>query len=940
MNYFVLSPNVYKDGIEKYRTEMEDRHIAIMGWSKGESTQGNTFSNLKINDRIILAHGANRNKRVFFAGIVASEPKPYLNGESQYVDLYKFTNLEDYHIPFTENNTYGAANLIASIYKLKESTDAGIISAVERALGEKSYNIRDVGFWAKHPDEYISIPSVQRSLVWKPAQIELLWDSILRGFPIGAFMLSEINNEDANNKEEKQKRYDEHYYLVDGQQRFNAIAQGYNSFGSENSIVWFDLEPSLKVSEKSTRKYWVKLTNKAHPWGYKNNDECHVLSAAERREALRIFELDGCNIYNDGVELKNTFPVTAGKPIPLFWMLTAPTMNQDVFVKSVMNSFEENSRSQVFKLPFDSIEEDTISMYYECFKRVKKYQISINLLTKDVMKSETQAEKDCDEKTDLEVLFNRIGKGGTAITENELLYSAIKVYWPRKIKEVNDELASLYMPPVSLIMLAFRLALTTNDDNDFRKNPSLKQVRVIGVNKTGKEYKSIEELYYNELKSILDRVNSWLSFGNVPPILRTTLARKTPTIYLLLMYLEKRKLVKEEDILFVQALAFYLFWLRKDKVKDSECVETIYKKLKDATPETYKSKIIESIISLTQRELLYPLYTPEQFEEIWKDSIGDDPQWRPWGNKRWNEPWWPLWSKIVFDKDMLLYAQREYLNNNFKLYNPAQANMWEEHNRPWDYDHIVPKDWIHSYHCKRIEYTEYCEAWLNHNGNLAAIPFEKNRGKSNKPDWTEYIQNRELLLCDEKIKEFEKKFTTNLQADKNQAHEFAVKTANRDIRIYRECYSLLNKLFENGIFSCIDSNYRLSRRKSTLEKLQQRLEGKASILYRSNNDEYPIENEIDWARPKIVVGIICGERMICVYYCFRTDNKQFDYKIGIARSPHHEKNKKITLPLLEGYEIDGDKNERWYLHRLIDGQTSIEDLIGEIDKLISYNEKC
>ena len=33
------------------------------------------------------------------------------------------------------------------------------------------------------------VPSLQRGAVWKPGQVELLWDSILRGFPIGAFVL-------------------------------------------------------------------------------------------------------------------------------------------------------------------------------------------------------------------------------------------------------------------------------------------------------------------------------------------------------------------------------------------------------------------------------------------------------------------------------------------------------------------------------------------------------------------------------------------------------------------------------------------------------------------------------------------------------------------------------------------------------------------------------
>lgn len=63
MNYYVISPNVYKDGIDYYLSEMKDRHIAIMRWNKGDSKQGNLFANMQINDRVIIAHGSNRNKR-------------------------------------------------------------------------------------------------------------------------------------------------------------------------------------------------------------------------------------------------------------------------------------------------------------------------------------------------------------------------------------------------------------------------------------------------------------------------------------------------------------------------------------------------------------------------------------------------------------------------------------------------------------------------------------------------------------------------------------------------------------------------------------------------------------------------------------------------------------------------------------------------------------
>ena len=36
--------------------------------------------------------------------------------------------------------------------------------------------------------EVITLPTLQRGFVWKPYQIEMLWDSILRGYPIGSLL--------------------------------------------------------------------------------------------------------------------------------------------------------------------------------------------------------------------------------------------------------------------------------------------------------------------------------------------------------------------------------------------------------------------------------------------------------------------------------------------------------------------------------------------------------------------------------------------------------------------------------------------------------------------------------------------------------------------------------------------------------------------------------
>jgi uncharacterized protein with ParB-like and HNH nuclease domain len=117
--------------------------------------------------------------------------------------------------------------------------------------------------------ETLSIPALQRGLVWKPDQVELLWDSILRGFPIGSFVITKAD------EISRQKVNEGEYFLLDGQQRLNAIELGLKKYkySSNDSILWFDLY-GHKITDKSTRKYWIKVCTLAHPWGYENKDEC------------------------------------------------------------------------------------------------------------------------------------------------------------------------------------------------------------------------------------------------------------------------------------------------------------------------------------------------------------------------------------------------------------------------------------------------------------------------------------------------------------------------------------------------------------------------------------------------------------------------------------------------------------------------------------------
>lgn len=257
MNYFVVSPNAWNDGnVADYLEYMKLHRVVFMGWDK-KNRRGKMFSDIQCGDRIIVASGANWQKKIFFAGIV-DLPADYDDTSgycfSQFVELRSMVLLEKGDLPFQNECSYGKSRCHGAIYKLNQANeyDVKIIDKLEKMLQSRgnAFTLREIANWVTN--KRVAIPALQRGLVWSPLQVELLWDSILRGFPVGAFVITSAP--DNRNQKTAQTTADAEYFLLDGQQRFNAIQLGFSDASEQsNAMLWIDLLRSR--SKNSSRKY-------------------------------------------------------------------------------------------------------------------------------------------------------------------------------------------------------------------------------------------------------------------------------------------------------------------------------------------------------------------------------------------------------------------------------------------------------------------------------------------------------------------------------------------------------------------------------------------------------------------------------------------------------------------------------------------------------------
>lgn len=571
----------------------------------------------------------------------------------------------------------------------------------------------------------ISIPAVQRGLVWKAEQVGKLWDSIVKDIPVGSLMAIQRKYKD---------KYD-YIELLDGQQRCNAIRCGISPSISDKIRIWVALN-----SKNDGDEFVFMVCSESHPWGFQKNynpfsdDKKSKYNEILKGESLRdssstnenkildyftIAPLDKAYPMCDYCEERTTSENDAHMVfVPLPYALYPDVDKAWKEWNGAENEIGREKEPPLFRKPSEIMPLiESKNLVYEALCGVNS-RLKAHFKTKDRKKFEIPIHI-IDESKDanyIRELFIRINKQGTLLSDEDARYSELCMLMGIRFKAEIESISKGFMPPPRLAVMAVRLFLKLNQENGNLR-----------------EY-IVDKPTYDDFEKIADK-NQFIKFcqkdlSSIINILRDNIyqdysnnrhpdenVEKVPPI----VYLEKT----DDNWLTVLACLAYKFdsifsardskqWLHLSALlPDVICSRSNYQKnfilsfwngienyLRE--PQSYKELSLLDLLtigtvysSLEEGTFVYPYsHLEETSQEYSDEELGAMlPQWWNWENPKQNLDMRHL-VPYLSDRNILYYAQREYLAHILQNMRAESKELWgDSSNKPFDIDHIIPQNW-------------------------------------------------------------------------------------------------------------------------------------------------------------------------------------------------------------------------------------------------------
>ena len=665
------------------------------------------------------------------------------------------------------------------------------------------------------------LPALQRGAVWKTQQVEEIWDSLIQGFPVGAFLVSPIIGAKdlgtAKQKYQEEGISESTHYLLDGQQRATAIALGYLDLWRDGradddkvkGALWVDL---AVPPQKRDVEFVFRALTKAHPWGYMRDYQRPTLHLKQTREWLYAYSI--ASGHHDQkiseILLKDAWPWDAIAPIPVALLIRAAKEAPadiakqgalilkyltkttfwnvaDAGVQNLWHCEQQASVKQALESPTSELF-SRFKLLMEAIENLQSvYGIPVQILdiNKRTMPDDGQEQN---ERADpVETLFVRINSKVTPLQGEELIYSMLKAAWsnaPIEIEKIRHKM----LTPSRLVLFCARLVLARYRTSEAKlpSAPSVRDFRRLmrGLDRNHKTFSDDLKGFISGGASggiqggiLFEKAHEFLTVGeySLPPVLATELAQQAPEVFFLLLRWLDLLHIKGSDAFNIsddrrqKALGFLtaLAWFSPDR--GASAVLRLWADLNNSSEididHFFDSRRFGKLLKIDERGVLpmIPLISPDDLKLIIERRVLENIENQKsdlWGNwdiwKGFSETlpeqvrtlfqahlenqsediYKGTWHKFISTKlwsnhSVLLYAQRHWMIKWFNDFDPSQPECLEDKNRPWDYDHIHPQNFLQNdsgnpYH----NIPQIIKVWHRSIGNLRAWPLEANRADS------------------------------------------------------------------------------------------------------------------------------------------------------------------------------------------------------------------
>lgn len=557
------------------------------------------------------------------------------------------------------------------------------------------------------------LPPIQRGFIWRPVQIAQLWDSLLRGMPIGSLMVSELAaNAKATEIGAKNRKIQEESALaiglLDGQQRTLAMLLGWKNDPKSDHCVWLDLgEKGINGSP-----FELRISTRTQPFGYSRNSH-QKLQQKERREARMAYDGTSDERKNKSdYELfrdENIRPWKGGKsssllcfPIQVLWH-TFREKKQEGLKSYVLEQVKNiNKEKQIFL-------EQKLGELGEAFQRLDKLDVPL-ILVPEYISQPPSSDTQQDTQAPLTLLFERIGRNGAALSSEDLLFSMIKQQWP----EAHDLVNTLHsgkvghlMSATDCVMTAYRLAMAEEKKVDTpRPSPNsfhLYLGQLIQESESENRFGPLR-LYLQENSRLQNAFNSLyntLKYNGdndigLPDLMLPHLPRSLIQVLLRWFMLNESSEAATNNRTHI--IAFTLFWYLCIWHDDNSSRDAFSKMKKGDFPA---SNLYKSLVGEAENDGItgaWPLIDPGRLTEILvrdnfdtfrnRDTIFKKEK----GTFVATYPERELFKRFCWwRKPVLLWLQRKYVHKSYSSV-PQFVGLTDEDAVPYDYDHLCPQN--------------------------------------------------------------------------------------------------------------------------------------------------------------------------------------------------------------------------------------------------------